>query len=42
MGTADYAMAVSVGLCIVLGRYIPGFQTMTAAIATLLCVQWIM
>ena len=39
MGTTDYAMAVSVGLCIVLARYIPGFQPMTACIATLLCVQ---
>jgi uncharacterized membrane protein YgaE (UPF0421/DUF939 family) len=35
----DIKIAVAIGLCLLMALVIPEFQTMTACIATLLCVQ---
>ena len=35
----DMQIALSVGICLLLAYVVPNFQTMTACIATLLCVQ---
>ena len=39
MGPTDYGMAVAVGICLLMARVIPEFQTTTACIATLLVLQ---